>query len=184
MNKRKRLSVTNNKPLFDGNPQTLCQITLLHPVTEFPFALHRLTKHLSLIGHGWYLVTGSRPIVGDHFPKNTIRACMLLWANTLSTAALVSRGDDSLKVTAVNKECLPPLECFVPGATGWTYGEILRRASEAIMETGDYGADGRFLYKILHLGSFQLVFASRKRDVSEIPIAIVLNNVLHGVRKS
>ena len=158
---------------FDGNVHTLFDLTVLTPLSDFPFALCPITTHLQSFGYGWYVLTGCRHL-NDGVPDNTIRACMLFWASNLAAAIRVSHcEDDSTAVDWATPE-LPPVTHFVPDATGWAYGEVLKAGRGTLMESAVYGSDGAFLFKQLRLRSSKLYYQSRARKNLELPIAIEL----------
>lgn len=169
-----RLTGLDTKPEFDGNVERLYQVTILRPVVEFPFSLKYLTNHLSLIGKGWYLLTGTRPSVVDDFPKETIRSCMILWAENISAAVLASRCADSCNGRVTEENKLPPIEYFMPTSIGWTYGEIHRAGRGKVMESAIYGASGDFQFKLVRLDKSHLYYASQERNMDEFPFAISL----------
>lgn len=171
------LSCLPQKPIFDGIVQKLFDITLLRPVSDFPFSLQPLTNHLHLLGHGWYLLTGTRSLEHDAVSKEPLRACMILWAKNLSAAKLASRCEDPLIHSECNDNALPPVEPFMPTATGWSYGEILRAGRGKIMESAVYGASGEFQFKLLRLKNSRLHYLARTRKLSESPFAISLTGV-------
>jgi hypothetical protein len=168
--------VTNRnprKPEFNGDVQELLQIEVLRPLRDFPFSLRPLTEHIQVIGHGWYLLTGSRQL-DDDVPDNTVRACMILWATNISAAILTSRcGDPTVQDGSGDKE-LPPVHLFAPTSTGWTYREILKSGRGKIMECAVYGSTGEFVFKELRLKLSKVYFPSRTRKNAELPIAITL----------
>ena len=166
-------SQANTKVQFDGDVQKLLEIRVLGPLVDFPFALRPMTKHVESIGYGWYLLTGSR-LLSDGVPKETIRACMILWAANISAAVLASRCEDSTDKTESKDNQLPPVEHFMPTSTGWTYREILKAGGGKVLESAVYGPNGEFQFNKLRLNNAHLCYPSRRRKDTELPIAISL----------
>ncbi len=162
------------KPAFDGDIAKLCEVPRLSPLADFPFATRPVTEHIQSIGHGWYLLIGDRPEVVDGVPKETIRACMIIWAANVCSAILVSCCEDPFEADGREDNLLPPIEDFLPKAKGWKYGEILKSGRGKLMESASYGNTGEFEFKKFWAKSAYIYFRSRTRKLSELPIAISL----------
>lgn len=161
------------KIIFDGDVQKLLDIAMLRPVNDFPFALQPMTKHIQSIGHGWYLLIGTR-LLSDGISVETPRACMIIWAVDMSAAILASRCGDSSEGVESHSNELPSVEDFLSTSTGWTYGEIIKAGRGKLMESAVYSANGEFQFKELRLNNSHLYYPSRTRKNSELPMAISL----------
>jgi hypothetical protein len=118
---------------------------------------------------------GDRPEVNDSVPKETIRACMIIWAVNISAAILVSRCEDPFEPDDREHNRLPPIEEFMPKSKGWKCGEILKSGRGKLMESATYGNTGEFQFKEFWAKNSHIYFRSRTQKKSELPIAIILN---------
>lgn len=99
---------------------------------------------------------------------------MILWANNIDSAILVSRCEDTPVRADWDMSELPPVEFFSRKATDWTYGEIVKSGCGTLMECAKYGSDGEFQFKEVWLTNSKIYFRSRRRVRSELPCAISL----------
>jgi hypothetical protein len=162
------------KPEFKGDVSLLLGVPRLPSLAAFPFATRPITKHLHLLGCGWYLLVGDRPGVEDGLPPETVRACMVVWALDTAGALLATCCDDTVgQLVPVIPNPLPPVDLLVP-AKGWTYGELVKAGRGKLMETGNYGPDGVWKCKELWCPKVHVFFRSRSRKLAELPFAISL----------
>ena len=170
-NPRTHMSTENRE--FNGDVSLLLGIERLRPLSEFPFATRRISDHLHSLGYGWYLLVGSRPIVEDGLPPETVRVCMVVWARDMAGALLVTRCDDTVGQLAPQPpNPLPPVEILV-SAPGWGYEELVKAGRGKVMESATYdGSDRVFQFKELLFPKIKVYFRSRGRKKAELPFAI------------
>jgi hypothetical protein len=169
---RRAENMSLDKREFNGDASLLLGVEQLGPLAGFPFATRPITEHLHSLGSGWYLLVGDRPIVEDGLPKETVRACMVVWARDVTGAMLATGCDDAVRQFAPEPpNSLPPAEIFVP-ATGWSYGELVKAGRGKLMERGTYGSDGVWRCKELWFPKVSVYFRSRRRKNAELPFAI------------
>lgn len=157
---------------YNGDASLLLDVALLRPLVAFPFHSRPISDHLHSLGYGWYLLVGSRDCANDDLPKETLRACMLVWASDLAGALLATRCDDTVsQVATESPNPVPPAKLLVP-AQGWSYGELVRGGKGMAMETATYGNDGKYKFKKLCFPNVDVYFQSRRRKIAELPFAI------------
>jgi hypothetical protein len=162
------------KAAFNGDPSLLLGMDLLRPLAAFPFASQAVTDHIHSIGHGWYLLIGSREMIDDGLPANTIRACMILWARDVAGVLLATDCDDV--VSQISQELpseLPSVRALV-SANGWSYGKLVAAGRGRVIECAVYGSNGRFRCKELRFPKVDVFFQSRMRKNTELPFAIAI----------
>jgi hypothetical protein len=159
---------------FNGDPSLLLGVDLLRPLAEFPFASQAVTGHIHSIGHGWYLLIGSREMIDDGLPVNTIRACMVLWARDVAGVLLATGCDDVVSEISPESPSELPSVFAIVSASGWSYGELIRAGRGRVMEFAVYGSNGRFRYKELRFPKVDVFFQSRMRKDTELPFAIAI----------
>src|SRR5256885_234638 len=119
MKKGSRTDMSIDKREFNGDASLLLGVQQLGPLAAFPIATQPITEHLHSLGYGWYLLVGDRPEVEDGLPAETVRACMVVWAQDVAGAMLATGCDDAVgQLVSEPPNSLPPAEVFV-SAPGW-----------------------------------------------------------------
>ena len=154
-----RTDMPIEKPEFNDDVSLLLGVQVLRPLAAFPFAARPISDHLHSLGYGWYLLVGCRSSVEDGLPAETVRACTVVWARDLAGAMLATSCDDTVGPLASEPpNPLPPAEILV-SAPGWSYAELVKAGRGKVMETGTYGSDGKWKFKVHSVSEGNCIFS-------------------------